>query len=286
MSRHTRGRTLLTAALIDVLVLIVSQGCGGSSPPTKVADSTPPTRRQEQAAEKAPAERGSEQEAAVTQVEQSPPESQAAEEDAAAKRRAADFSTPAPDEVSEAVKRVFKDSVSVMTYREPYFVAGDFNGDQSQDLAVVVTPAAGALAEMNDELAGWILVAPTSPAPERASAAEARRRVLVNDGDVLLAVIHGYESKGWRDPRATQTYVLKDAAGEVLKARRKDSLAGRGRSPRLPRLWGDVIAQGPGGESAFLYYNGAKYAHFDPRRDRPPATPRIAHGMSPAQALR
>src|SRR5467141_2346279 len=39
--------------------------------------------------------------------------------------------------VQDAVKRVFKDSALVDTSRQPSFIAGDFNGDLSQDIAVV-----------------------------------------------------------------------------------------------------------------------------------------------------
>src|SRR6478672_5748581 len=37
------------------------------------------------------------------------------------------------NEVQEAVQRVFKDAAVIDKSREPNFVAGDFNGDHSQD---------------------------------------------------------------------------------------------------------------------------------------------------------
>ena len=58
---------------------------------------------------------------------------------------------PPPDlvAVKEAVKRVFKNSAVVDTTRDRSFVAGDFNGDLSQDIAVIVKPEAQRLADMN-----------------------------------------------------------------------------------------------------------------------------------------
>ena len=43
-------------------------------------------------------------------------------------------------EVQETVKRVFKDAAVVDTNYNPNFLAGDFNGDGSQDLAVILKP--------------------------------------------------------------------------------------------------------------------------------------------------
>src|SRR5262245_53970691 len=64
-------------------------------------------------------------------------------------------SIPAPElaEVKQAIERVFKDAVTIETDRTPCFLAGDFNGDFSQDLAVAVRPTPGKLLEINDELA-------------------------------------------------------------------------------------------------------------------------------------
>ncbi|HEY0406227.1 MAG TPA: hypothetical protein VGC89_10895, partial [Pyrinomonadaceae bacterium] len=64
---------------------------------------------------------------------------------------------PKPEEVSAVVARVYKDAVTVDAGRQPLFVVGDFNGDDSQDIAVVVRPAKGKLEELNSEVANWIL---------------------------------------------------------------------------------------------------------------------------------
>ena len=85
----------------------------------------------------------------------------------------------------------------------------------------------------------------------------------------MLAVIHGFESNGWRDAQATQTYVLRDAAGGQLKARERKQVLRAGNEERLPRLRGDVLAQAVGGQSGFLYYDGAMYSWYDARSYTP-----------------
>src|SRR5829696_3359161 len=64
---------------------------------------------------------------------------------------------PKLPEVEEAVKRVFKDSAVVHPDYKSQVLTGDFNGDQSQDLAVVVKPVPEKLGEMNEEFPRWLL---------------------------------------------------------------------------------------------------------------------------------
>ena len=67
---------------------------------------------------------------------------------------------PRMSEVKAALHRVFGDSCSLPALRAlkgVQFIVGDFNGDQSEDLALTVRPAAGKLKEVNDELANWII---------------------------------------------------------------------------------------------------------------------------------
>ncbi|HEX8146204.1 MAG TPA: hypothetical protein VF591_03290 [Pyrinomonadaceae bacterium] len=184
---------------------------------------------------------------------------------------------PGAAEVGGAVERIFKGALTAGP--EPSFAVGDFNGDDSQDLAVAVAPAPGRLGEVNDELANWIVKDPFAPPPAAsASYGEARRRPLVGEAEALIAVIHGYGAEGWRDPRATQTYVLKDAAGGRIKARaRKEALAS-GEEGKMPRIVGDVIDESGGGRVGFIYYDGAHYAWYNPRGYRKPAPARVVHG--------
>lgn len=275
MSGRTFGWTRL---LLLACACALAAGCAAAPPPQAEEKPTP------EAGAPLRAEAEPQTPPRATAEEPPPPPEPQLSTDLAAFRRAHALPPPTHEEVGQAVARVFKGAVLVETGHEPYFVVGDFNGDSSQDLAVIVRPSPEGVAELNDELASLILVAPLRPDPHQPTLSEAhastvsRRRVYVEAGEALLAVVHGYEAQGWRDPQATQTYVLKDAAEGPLEARGPDRAAAREAAGRLPRLRGDVIAQNVGGRAGFLYYNGAKYAWFDPLRDTAPAPARIVHG--------
>jgi hypothetical protein len=203
--------------------------------------------------------------------------------DAAVSRSTPEPPAAKPAEVEQAVERVFKGAVTIETGRNPYFAVGDFNGDFSQDLAVAVRPARSKLLEINDELAPWILVDPVQTAKPALKGAypeshAEKRRVVIDEGDHLLAVIHGFQSKGWRDPQATQTYVLKDAVGAKMEPQAAKQIVWAGNKNKLPRIWGDVIAQSINEQYGFLYYNGARYSWYDPRSFKQEGPVRIIHG--------
>src|SRR5689334_18177371 len=92
-------------------------------------------------------------------AEQAPPTYQATPESMPAATTLA--AAPKLPEVVEAVKRVFKDAAVVHPDYKSSFLTGDFNGDKSQDLAVVVKPAN--LAEMNQQFPTWLLRDPRVP---------------------------------------------------------------------------------------------------------------------------
>jgi hypothetical protein len=94
----------------------------------------------------------------------------------------------------------------------------------------------------------------------------------------VLAVIHGFQSDGWGDDQATQTYVLKSAAGTGMRTEARQQVVRPDTQDKLPRFRGDVIAQSMEGQSGFVYYNGATYAWCDPRTYKPDALARTAHG--------
>ena len=189
---------------------------------------------------------------------------------------------PKPEEVGKAVRRVFRDAVMVDSSRSPYFTVGDFNGDLSQDLAVVVKPSVTRLTEINDELANWILVEPRRShlVRSRAEMVRLQPRTRVNDGDILLAVIHGFEFSGWRDDRATQTYVLRNAVGARMRTEARPGVVRADTKDKLPRIWGDVIAQSIDRQAGFLYYNGARYGWYDPRSSQLDRAARTVHGRA------
>jgi hypothetical protein len=172
---------------------------------------------------------------------------------------------PRPSEVREAVQRVYQRSVTVYAKRNGHFITGDFNGDRSQDIAVIVKPGEGKLADLNSDVANWTiqdaqnvaihvtrtLSRPTPPAPMK-----------VKPNDLLLAVIHGYGSSGWRDPQARQTYLLRNAVGMDLEVPRSTVINAATDKRKLPRLRGDVVMEIMAGQTGILYWTGAKYAWY------------------------
>lgn len=174
-------------------------------------------------------------------------------------------------EVNEAVARVFRAAATIDPKHEPNFFAGDFNGDGSPDIAVIVRPANEKLAEMNQEFPPWILKDPLSVANRPAPPL----RIAANDS--LLAIIHGYGPNGWRDAQATQTYLLKNAVGLDLKAYLKSEFTNANQGKALPRFAGDLIAENLGGKSGYLYFTGAQYSWFDPKTFKGEPEPRVTH---------
>lgn len=161
--------------------------------------------------------------------------------------------------VQVAVKRVFKDTTVIDTRRKPIFIAGDFNGDRSQDIAVVVQPAPDKLADLNEEFPNWILKDPFAVSESRAP------RLRVSSNDTMLAVIHGYGTDGWRDPQATQTFLLKNAAGSGMTAQQAKEVSQSNEGKKMPHFRGDVIRQVVDGTSGYLYFAEATYSWYDPK---------------------
>jgi hypothetical protein len=185
-------------------------------------------------------------------------------------------SVPAPNlpEVEAAVKRVFKDAAVVHPDYKPGFLAGDFNGDLSQDLAVVVKPVAEKLADMNEEHPRWLLRDPRMPH-------KPREPLRVEKDEALLAVIHGYGNKDWRDPEATQTFLLKNVVGADMRVQNGIEFVKNFRGDKKPRPQGDLIGETLKGSEGYLYYNAATYSWYDPKTFKGEAeTPGVFHGRS------
>lgn len=165
---------------------------------------------------------------------------------------------PAPkqSEVQEAVRRIFKDAAVVDTAYNPSFLAGDFNGDGSQDLVVILKPAK--LDEMNQELPPWLV---REPRTRKVPLKHAR----IEKDETFLAVIHGYGANHWRDPDATQTFVLKDVVGQDLKVHSLNEFVTANSGRKLPRPQGDLIGETVGGTPGYLYFSQATYSWYDPK---------------------
>ena len=160
---------------------------------------------------------------------------------------------PTEAELREVIQRNYEDAVTIASNRTASFLIGDFNGDHSEDVAIVVEPVRGKLSALNSEYANWILEDPhQSPI-----VAQKNRpiRPSVRSNDLLLAVIHGHEREGWRNALARQTYLLKDAVGEEFEKQSASQLTGSS----LPRLRGDVIREKLEGTPGIIFWTGARY---------------------------
>ncbi|MBV9210582.1 MAG: hypothetical protein JOZ52_08135, partial [Acidobacteria bacterium] len=157
-------------------------------------------------------------------------------------------SAPEPGEIRAVIERIYKDAATVDESRADAFTVGDFNGDDSQDIAIFIKPVKGKLPELNDEYANWTVEDPHSkPQPSADGKTQATARSYapkIQPSDVLLTIIHGYQQAGWRNPQATQTYLLKNAAGAHVQVETaKDMMRSTQSGENLPTLRGDLIRQ-------------------------------------------
>jgi hypothetical protein len=172
---------------------------------------------------------------------------------------------PTLAEAQDALKRVYQQTVILNKNHPDAFVVGDFNGDGSEDIAIVVTPARGSLAEINSEFANWIIVDPKKvvlPDPKKVIQPHPSGPgpVKIGQQDALLAIIHGYKQDGWRNPEAKQSYLLKDAAGEemrVVPLRNFPSALMVRENGAKSRA--DIIIEKLAGVAGFLYWIDGKY---------------------------
>jgi hypothetical protein len=175
--------------------------------------------------------------------------------------------SPQVSEVNDKLARIFQGAVQSDAGTAGNALVGDFNGDGSEDIAVVVKPSADKLEDVNSEVANWILSDPQKvvlPDPTKAvQKLPAPERVRVQTGDVLLAVIHGYQQGGWRDPQAQQAYLLKNAAGREPRVEPRQDAANEFKAI-IPHLRADIIREEIGGARGFIYWTGGKYAWFVP----------------------
>lgn len=177
---------------------------------------------------------------------------------------------PTLTDVKDALARAYGGVVTADTGRPPSFVAGDFNWDGSEDLAVLVTPVDGKLDAINSEVANWVLEDPARVRipdflPRRASMPPPTRTA-ISKGDTLLAVIHGAGPGGWRARQISHFYLLKNAGASQLQRQSRTAFyAGTRKAPkRMQTVRGDVIAETRGNTRGFIVYAGGKYAWYSP----------------------
>lgn len=172
---------------------------------------------------------------------------------------------PRLEEVREVLARVYKDAVTLDATRPEGYLVGDFNGDDSQDIAIIVHPAKEKLDELNSEFALWIVEDPrlvVLPDPHKSvqKLPPIPDPVKVQPDKQLLTIIHGHKKEGWRNPEARQSYLLDNAVGSSLTAASLKDSQGASRNQSGLSISGDVIKETLAGEQGFLYWTGAKYA--------------------------
>jgi hypothetical protein len=173
---------------------------------------------------------------------------------------------PAPAEISAVVQRIYKDAAIVDDSREVNFTVGDFNGDDSQDIAIMIKPVKSKLSDLNSEYVSWTLEDPRAlPPPDAQHNSDAPiakpAPVKIKQQDSLLTIVHGYQQTGWRNPAATQTYLLRNSIGADLQMETgREALRRIDPKEKVRPLSGDVIREKLSGESGFLYWTGSKYA--------------------------
>jgi hypothetical protein len=175
--------------------------------------------------------------------------------------------------VRAKVDSIYHGALTVDERRRPTFLAGDFNGDSSQDVLVAVRPNANKLADLNSDLAAWIVEDPRLiwvPDPNRVvqkMPPPTHHPVRVRTGDRLWVVIHGFREEGWRNPIATQSYLLVNVAANGLEqeSAHQASAELKHNTPPLGiqyllRYHGDVLRETMRGRTYLLYWTGGHYA--------------------------
>jgi hypothetical protein len=181
---------------------------------------------------------------------------------------------PGLPEIEEAVKRVFKDVAVVHPDFKSSVLTGDFNGDRSQDLAVVLKPVPEKIAEMNEPFPSWLLRDPRVPR-------NPAEPLQVEKDEALLAVIHGYGANDWRDPQATQTFLLKNAVGADMQVQNGKEFVKNNSGRTLPRTQGDLIRENLKGSEGYIYYNTVTYSWYDPKTFKGETETGAFHDRSP-----
>jgi hypothetical protein len=180
------------------------------------------------------------------------------------KPTAADLAPAQMEEAREALARVYQTTVTLDPNQK--VITGDFNGDDSPDIAMIVRPVEAAMEEINSEVANWTLGDPTKVViMKKTGMPPPAVKVKIEKSDALIAVIHGHGPQGWRDKESMQTYLLRNAVGSDMKLQSaKDATRLYRNRPGFQRLNGDVIRQTLKGYQGYLYWTGAKYAWYVP----------------------
>jgi hypothetical protein len=174
----------------------------------------------------------------------------------------AKLAPPTKAEVDAAFHRVFGSALVAEHESRQFFIVGDFNGDQSEDLAVIAHPAPGELDNINSELANWII-----QDADKAFIPDAKKAVVkppkaerptIENGEGVLVIIHGFGPTGWRNPEARQAYIVKHAAATFEGT--APSISQKAiRAMHLP-VETDIIKEVRNNKKGFVFWTGGVYA--------------------------
>jgi len=177
--------------------------------------------------------------------------------------------TPAPKlppptraEIETAFHRVFGDDL-IADGSGQSFIVGDFNGDQSEDLAVIARPAKAKLDDVNNELANWTIQDADNfflppKGEKKVVMPHETRRPKVERGEQILAIIHGFGPGGWRSSDARQAYIVKHAAASFQGI--APSISQKAiREMKLP-VETEIIKEIRNNRKGFLFWTGGAYA--------------------------
>jgi rhodanese-related sulfurtransferase len=127
-----------------------------------------------------------------------------------------------------------------------------------KNIAIILKPAPDKLAQMNEEFPPWLLRDPSTNKPQGP-------HLRIEKDEVLLAVIHGYGTNDWRDPDATQTFLLKNVVGSDMRVHSGKEFVTTNSGRKLPRPQGDLIGETLHGTPGYLYYAASNYSWYDPK---------------------
>jgi hypothetical protein len=173
---------------------------------------------------------------------------------------------PSMADVGEAMQRIFGDVLS-FTPAPQSFIVGDLNGDGSEDLAVIARAAPNKLDEINSEVSNWIVQDAGQaiiPSPKQTVVKMDKAELpKIMAGETVLAIIHGYGAKGWRNAQARQAYLIKNA-GATFEGTAPSISQRAIRAMHLP-METDVIKVVRENKKGFVFWTGGAYA-WHPRQ--------------------
>jgi hypothetical protein len=170
---------------------------------------------------------------------------------------------PTKAEVEAAFHRVFGDDLTADLSNSQSFIVGDFNGDDSEDIAIIARPVRGKLDDINSELANWIIqdadkafIPP--PSAKKVVLPPIQKHPQIQADEEVLAIIHGYGPKGWRNPAARQAYLVKHAAATFVGI--APSISQKAiRAMHLP-VETEIIKEVRNSKKGFVFWTGGLYA--------------------------